>query len=471
LALPRNQIFMKATAPYRIAIVGAGPAGFYAAGHLLANTAVPVTVDLFDRLPTPFGLVRSGVAPDHHKIKSVTRIYEKTARREGFRFVGHVDVGTDIGTSDLAAHYHAVMITTGAQTDRRLGIPGEDLPGVHPATDFVAWYNGHPNYTGCAFDLTAEKAVVIGMGNVAVDVARILLRCCDELGTTDIADHALDALKQSHVKQVTLVGRRGPVQAAFTNPELKELLHLKDVHIAIDAEQLVLDAFSEAARVAADDRELEARLAMLREAAQREPAPGVDRVLTLQFFRSPTALLAGADGRVEAVRTDVTRLADGSEGRLRAVSTGETETLPAGIVLKSVGYKGIAVEGLPFDDRHGIIPNEGGRIHTENGDTLPGWYAAGWIKRGPTGVIGTNKADAQESAQNLLDDLSAGIHLDPPHHADALLGQLVHRTDLAGWHRIDAHETSQGEASGRPRVKVAELNDLLSLARGDRPAA
>lgn len=471
MALPRNQIFMKATAPYRIAIVGAGPAGFYAAGHLLANPSVPVAVDLFDRLPTPFGLVRSGVAPDHHKIKSVTRIYEKTARREGFRFVGHVDVGSDVSLAELAAHYHAVMITTGAQTDRRLGIPGEDLPGVHPATDFVAWYNGHPNYTEYAFDLAAERAVVIGMGNVAVDVARIMLRSCDELGTTDIADHALDALKHSRIKHVTLVGRRGPVQAAFTNPELKELLHLQDVHIDIDAAQLVLDAFSAAARSAADDRELEARLAMLQEAAAREQAPGVDRVLRLQFFRSPTALLAGADGRVRAMNTDVTHLESASDGRLRAVATGETETLEAGIVLKSVGYKGIAVEGLPFDDRGGVIPNAGGRIHSEAGEVLPGWYTAGWIKRGPTGVIGTNKADAQESAQHLLDDLSDGIHLAPSHHADALLGRLVQRTDLAGWHRIDAQETSRGEASGRPRVKVTNMDDLLSLARGHRPAA
>ena len=447
--------------PLRIAIVGAGPAGFYAAECLLRNDGV--SVDLYDRLPTPFGLVRSGVAPDHQKIKNVTRVFEKVADHPRFRFFGNVCFGEHLALDDFAAHYHQVLFTTGAQTDRSLGIPGEDLPGSHSATEFVAWYNGHPEFRDCTFDLSCERAVVVGVGNVAVDVARILCRTNAELAATDIADYALDALRASRVREVVLLGRRGPLQAAFTYPEVKELGEMEDADILARPDEVALDPLSEAALEAAQDRQATKQVALLQDYAERSPSGKRGRIV-LRFLVSPTEILG--DDRVEGVRIVRNELVDDGSDRLRPRPTGETEEIEAGLVFRSVGYRGVALAGVPFDERRGVVPNDGGRVTDADGTPVPGLYVAGWIKRGPSGVIGTNKPDAHETANAMLEDADRGLTFDPP-TPDADAAERLVRTRqpacfcYADWRRLDAHEIGLGEAAGRPRVKLTRIEDML----------
>src|SRR3954471_11492755 len=368
--------------PLRVAVVGSGPAGFYAVGALL-GADLPVEVDMIERLPTPWGLVRLGVAPDHPKIKSVSRAFEKIAAQPGFRFLGNVEVGRDVSHDELLEHYDAVVYAVGAQTDRQLGIPGEDLPGSWPATELVAWYNGHPDFQELEFDLSGERAVVIGNGNVAVDVARMLALTPEELATTDTTDAAIDAFNGSGIREIVMVGRRGPAQAAFTTPELAELGELAGADVIVDPAEL------EGAEPT--DTNSQRNLEVLREYAARTPS-GKPKRLVLRFFRSPTAIL-GTD-RVEAVELERNTLDDAQ----RAVPTGEKELVECGIVFRSVGYRGVELPGVPFDERSGTIPNERGRVS-------PGVYVTGWIKRGPSGVIGTNKKDATETVELLLTDL------------------------------------------------------------------
>jgi len=429
----------------RVAIVGSGPAGFYAAGALLAGDR-SVEVDMFERLPTPWGLVRLGVAPDHPKLKTVSRAFEKIAERPGFRFLGNVEVGRDVGHEDLVRLYDAVIYAVGAQTDRRLGIPGEDLRGSWPATEFVAWYNGHPDYQELDFDLDVERAVVIGVGNVAIDVARLLALTPDELGCTDTSDQAIAAICASSLKEIVVVGRRGPAQAAFTNPELIELGELAGADVVVDPADLE--------GAVATDTNSERNLDVLREYAAREPS-GKPKRLVLAFLRSPVAIL-GMD-RVESVEL-VRNVLDAEN---RAVATDERETLSCGLVFRSVGYRGVALPSVPFDEGSGTIANEGGRVE-------PGVYAAGWIKRGPTGVIGTNKKDAAETVELLLEDFAAGRL--PRSEAtaadvDALLDERgVRRVLYAGWQSIDELERAAGEKAGRPRVKLCTWDELLDAA-------
>ncbi|MDX1548768.1 MAG: FAD-dependent oxidoreductase [Rhodothermales bacterium] len=457
--------------PLRVAIVGAGPAGFYAAGHLFKQER-PVEVDLYDKLPTPHGLVRAGVAPDHQKIKSVTRVYDKIAAEDGFRFFGNVTYGKHLGLDDLRRHYHAVVFTTGAQVDRRLGIPGEDLGGSHSATDFVAWYNGHPDYRHLAFDLSAEHVVVVGVGNVAVDVARILCRTPEELAATDIADYALEALRASGVRTVTMLGRRGPAQAAFTNPEVKELGELEAADVYVPPDEATPDALSRAHLDAAPDRLVEKKLGILEDFATRAPS-GKPKRLVIRFLVSPTEILDDGRGRVGGVRVVRNALYETDDGRLRPRATDRFEDLPAGLVFRSIGYRGVPLEGLPFDARWGVVPNTQGRVvDPETQQPVPGLYVAGWIKRGATGVIGTNKADAVETIDALLEDVAAGRHLAPPEPAAAASAAAVRRAcpdyfSYADWQRIDALETEQGAAQGRPRVKYVCAEDMLAaLGRG-----
>src|SRR5207247_2598253 len=325
----------------RVAVVGSGPAGFYAAGALLAAD-VPVEVDLIERLPTPWGLVRLGVAPDHPKIKSVSRAFEKIAVRPGFRFLGNVEVGRDVQHDQLLEHYDAVVYAVGAQTDRRMNIPGEDLPGSWAATEFVAWYNGHPDFQELEFDLSGERAVVIGNGNVAVDVARMLALTPEELATTDTTQAAIDAFNGAGIREVVMVGRRGPAQAAFTTPELIELGELAGADVIVDP------ADHEGAEPT--DTNSERHLEVLRGFAAREPE-GKAKRLVLRFLRSPVAILG--EERVEAIELVHNRLEADEHGALRAVPTGEIETLPCGIVFRSVGYRGVALPGVPFDDGRG----------------------------------------------------------------------------------------------------------------------
>jgi ferredoxin--NADP+ reductase len=452
----------------RVAVVGSGPAGFYAAAHLLAADP-PAEVDLFERLPTPWGLVRLGVAPDHPNIKAVSRAFEKIAQTPGFRFFGNVDVGRDLSHEDLLGLYDAVVYSVGAQTDRRMGIPGEDLPGSWPATAFVAWYNGHPDFQDLTFDLSTERAVVIGNGNVAVDVARMLALTADELGCTDTADEAIAGICGAGVSEILMLGRRGPAQAAFTTPEVKELGELAGADVIVDPSEVELDAVSEASLE--HDTNARRNLEVLREYATRAPE-GKPRRLVLRFLTSPVAILG--EDRVEAIEVMRNELVAGPDGSLRAVATDEREIIPCGVVFRSVGYRGVPIPGVPFDESRGTLANDDGRVLDADGAPLRGVYCAGWIKRGPSGVIGTNKKDATETVEHLLEDARAG-RLQRPESAtaeavDALLAERGLRcVTYEGWQAIDAAERAAGEPSGRPRVKLCSWDALLAAAHGAAP--
>ena len=429
------------SAPLRVAVVGSGPAGFYAAGALFAADR-PVEVDMIERLPTPWGLVRLGVAPDHPKLKTVSRAFERIADNPGFRFLGNVEIGRDLMHDDLVRLYDAVIYAVGAQTDKRLGIPGEDLPGSWAATEFVAWYNGHPDYQDLQFDLNVERAVVIGNGNVALDVARMLALTPEELAPTDTTDPAIAAIGSSLLQEIVLLGRRGPAQAAFTPPELAELGELAGADVIVDAADL------EGAE--ATDTHSERNLEILRELATRVPA-GKQRRVVLRFFHSPVAILG--DQRVEGIEIVRNTL----DAEQRAVATDEHERIDCGLVFRSVGYRGVALPGVPFDERSGTIANEGGRV-------APGVYVAGWIKRGPTGVIGTNKKDATETVEHLLLDITDAKGVSAA-DVDALLDERgVRRVVYAGWLVIDEMEQAAGAPQGRPRVKLCTWDELLAAA-------
>jgi ferredoxin--NADP+ reductase len=456
------------TAPAsRVAIVGAGPSGFYAADQLLKEG---FAVDLYDALPTPYGLVRAGVAPDHPKIKSVTRVFDKTARHPDFRFFGGVELGSDVTREDLLERYHAVVYAVGTSLDNRLGIPGEDRPGSHPATEFVAWYNGHPDATDFAYDLSAKRAVVIGNGNVAIDVARMLVLDPDEVAPTDTADHAVSAFAAAQVEHVTLLGRRGPAQAAFTNPELRELGELARADVVVDPADVELDEHS-TAWLESDAADATARrnVEILRDYAQRERT-GKSHAIELKFLHSPVEVLGGEpDGPVTGLRVVRNRIEPTGDGRLSAVSTGEEEILECGLVLRSIGYRGRPLPGVPFDERRGLIRNDGGRVTDENGDVLAGEYVVGWIKRGPSGVIGTNKKDAADSVVKLVADAQAGklnepAAADPEATAAWLAGRVPGLVTWDGWSAIDTHEQQLGEPHGRPRVKLVTVAEMQAIA-------
>jgi len=460
--------------PLRVAVVGAGPAGFYAAEHLLKPEEVHVQVDMFDRLPTPFGLVRAGVAPDHPKIKSVIRMYEKTAAREGFRFFGGIEVGKHVTAAELAERYHAVIYAYGTGTDRELGIPGEDLPGSHSATEFVAWYNAHPDFADRTYDLSSERAVVIGNGNVAADVARMLALTRDELEGTDTADHAIDDLADSGVREIVVVGRRGPAQAAFTNPEVRELGELVDADIVIDPTQCELDTVSRE-WLDSDDADPTNRrnVEIFTDFSGRKPESKRKRVV-MKFLRSPVAI--EGDGRVERIVLAVNELQRDEGGAVRARDTGERETLECGLVLRSIGYRGVGLEGLPFDHGRATIANEGGRVvDPDSGEQVPGQYVVGWIKRGPSGVIGTNKKDAQETVANLYEDLEGDRIPAPSGDAAPIEALLAERApdhvEWADWELIDTAEQERGRQHGRPRVKFARIEEMLEAAAKGQPVA
>lgn len=455
--------------PLRVAIIGSGPAAFFTAEALLGREGLEVSVDMYERLPAPFGLVRFGVAPDHQKIKSVTRSFDKVARKPGFRFFGNVDVGRQVSLDDLRRHYHAVCFATGAQTDRRLGIPGEDLGRSHSATDFVAWYNGHPDYRGCRFDLSVKRVAVIGVGNVAVDVARILCRTPAELASTDIADYAEAELGRSGVREVYLLGRRGPVQAAFTTPEVRELGELAGADVAVPPDEATPDPLSQAELAAAADRALSKKIEILQEFSRR-PRTGKPRLLTLRFLVSPVELLNDGRGGVGGIRLVRNRLVEDGMGGLKAGATDRVEELPVDLVFRSVGYRGVEIAGLPFDERAGVVPNDGGRV-LRDGRPAAGLYVSGWIKRGPTGVIGTNKPDAAETAERIVADWEAGALPTPaapdPAAAEATVRARQPRAiTYPDWCRVDEVETTRGKAAGRPRVKLCSVEEMLEVLLG-----
>ena len=445
--------------PLRVLVVGSGPSGVFATDALIKQQGVPVQVDVLDRLPTPYGLVRYGVAPDHLKIKSVTAGFEKTLSDPRVRFLGNVAFGTDLTYEEAKGHYDALFYTFGASSDRRLGIPGEDLKGSMSATEFVAWYNGHPDAAAREMLLHATGVAVVGVGNVALDVSRILSKTVAELHESDIAPHALEALERSPVQDVWILGRRGAAQAKFTTKELREFgeLHVSDPIVM--REEIRVSETDEAAA----DSTVKKNLEVLRGFAERTPE-GKDRRLHLRFLVSPVEILDDGQGHVAGLKIERNRLDDAGN----AVGTGEFEVLPVQMVLRSVGYKGVQIPGVPFDKNRGVIPNESGRVTGRVGE-----YTAGWIKRGPSGVIGTNKADAAQSVQLLLADAQDGtlqpVTRQEAGNIDALLqGKAIDVVTLADWKALDAHELTTGQAQGRPRSKVTRKAQMLEVIRGGR---
>ena len=453
--------------PYFVAIVGAGPSGYYAAASLLkfadgsvAGGGPDIRVDMLEMLPTPWGLVRSGVAPDHPKIKSISKAFEKTSLDPRFRFFGNIAVGRHVQADELASRYDAVVYAVGAQSDRALNIPGEELPGSVAAVDFVGWYNAHPHFEEMAPDISSGRAVVVGVGNVALDVARILVTDPDVLANTDIADHALEMLHARGVEEVVIIGRRGPLQSTFTTLELRELGELEGVDVVVDPADLadITDEDAEAAgRLAA------ANMKVLRDYAAREHPPGQRRIV-FRFRTSPIEIRG--QERVESIVFGANELVTDDSGRVVARDTGEREELPAQLVVRAVGYRGVRIPGLPFDEGAGVIPHSEGRVVD-----APRTYVAGWIKRGPSGVIGTNKKDSQDTVDTLVADLAgASLREVSAEYADELVRWLLERQPALvtddHWQLIDAHERSAGEPHGRPRVKLASVAELLRLGHG-----
>jgi ferredoxin--NADP+ reductase len=454
----------------RVAIIGSGPSGFYAAERLLKEEDLQVSIDMFERLPTPFGLVRGGVAPDHAKIKSVTKVYEKIASDPRFAFYGHVTFGKDITRADLADHYHAVIYAVGAQSDRRMGIPGEDLPGSHAATEFVGWYNGHPDYRDLTFDLSQERVAVVGNGNVAMDVARILAKTPQELATTDIADYALEALRASRVREIFVLGRRGPAQAAFTNPEIKELGELGDAEVVVYPREAALDDLSRQAVAAVNERSTLRNIEILT-AYSQQPTQNKHRRIIMRFLVSPVEII-GTE-RVIALRLARNVLVKSADGSLRAQPTEDIEEIPVGLVFRSIGYKGVALPDVPFDERAGIIPNRDGHILGVDGVLERGQYVVGWIKRGPSGVIGTNKPDSIATVEQLLEDWynrAAMTPTQPQRSAvEALLAaRHVDYVTFAEWQMLDALEQRIGEEEGRPRHKLTRVDEMMEAVRSPK---
>lgn len=450
--------------PLRVAIIGAGPAGFYAAEHLYKQRDLVVEVDMYDRLPTPYGLVRNGVAPDHQKIKSVTKVFDRVAQSPGFRFFGYVELGSDVSVDDLRRFYHQIVYTTGAQTDRNLNIPGINLANSHAATEFVAWYNGHPDYRDCHFDLSQEHVAVVGIGNVAVDVCRILCRTTSELAKTDIADYALEALRNSNVKVVHMLGRRGPAQGAFTTPELKELGGMEDADVIVYPEEAKLDELSKASMADAD-RGTMRKVELIQDFAERE-LTGKSRRLYLRFLVSPVEL--SGDGRVESMKLVKNELYATEAGTLRPRPIDEFEEIPVGLVFRSIGYQGVRLPGVPFNESWGVILNEGGRVlDPETKLPLVGEYTAGWIKRGPSGVIGTNKPDAAETVDRMMEDLEQNLVLDPEEPTAEAVEELIRRRKpeyftFEDWVYLDELEVERGKKLGRPRLKFTRIEDMLA---------
>lgn len=462
--------------PLRIAIVGSGPAGLYAAGHLLSGPhgtyldgevvdlhTEQIEVDVYERLPTPWGLVRGGVAPDHAEKKLVSTVFDAIAARKGFRFFGNVELGRDVHHGELAAWYDGVIYAVGAADDNRMGIDGEELAGSHSAREFVSWYNGHPDQAEMRFDLSAERAVVVGNGNVALDIARVLTLPAEELRRTDIADHALKVLRHSNIREVVVLGRRGLNQAAFNNPELEGLGELEGVDIAVEGVDL--------GSATTTDDDVDVRMLTTIGRYLERPQRGTGKRIVLHFMASPIQI--NGSTRVESVTIARNELIAGADGSMRARSTADTATLPAGLVLRAVGYRGAPVAGLPFDQRTGTIPNEGGRVVGS-----PGVYVTGWIKRGPSGIIGTNKKCARDTVRALLEDHRTGnLRTADTLSSTQVTAELAHRqvtvvTD-GQWKAIDRHERRAGAYFGRPRVKLTSRAALLDRANsasaaGDR---
>ncbi|WP_448854872.1 FAD-dependent oxidoreductase [Corynebacterium frankenforstense] len=445
--------------PLRVAVVGAGPAGIYAS-DLLIKSGQEVSIDLYERMPTPFGLIRYGVAPDHPRIKGIVKSLHNVMEKPEIRFLGNIDVGVDVSVEELQRYYDAVVFSTGATGDRVLDIPGADLEGVHGAGEFVGFYDGNPNFSR-DWDLSAEQVAVIGVGNVGLDISRVLAKTADELHVTEIPDNVYDNLNASAAREVHIFGRRGPAQAKFTPLELKELDYSDTIEVTVDPEDIDYDEASEKARRESKSQDLVCQT--LEHYAIRDPK-GAPHTLQIHFFESPVEIL-GENGKVTGLKTERTEL-DGNGGVTR---TGKFTVWPVQAVYRAVGYRSDAVEGVPFDDKRAVIPNDGGHVVDEDGAAVPGLYTTGWIKRGPVGLIGNTKSDAKETTGMLLEDYNAGKLAEPestdPAEVLAFLeGKGLAVTTWEGWHRLDAAERALGEAEGRERKKIVEWDEMVAHA-------
>ena len=454
---------------WKIAVIGSGPAGFYAAGELFRQQSWSIKVDIFDRLPTPYGLVRGGVAPDHQKIKSVTKIYSRIAENENFRFFGNVEFGSDVHRSDLLELYDALIYAVGSPSDRSLGIPGEEFTGSHSATEFVAWYNGHPDFREHKFNLSAKDVFVIGMGNVALDVARILAKTPEELSKTDIADYALETLFESQIEDIWLVGRRGPLQAAFTPVEAREFLEMISADVMLEGGHLRLDMESQRILETDASKDTKKNIEILKQISEKNSTNKKKRVHFL-FLASPLEILG--NGCVEKIRMVRNELVKRDDGSLRPQANGDFMEENAGLIFRSIGYHGNPLADVPFDNNSGTIPNECGQIINEDQDKSlrTREYVAGWIKRGPTGVIGTNKQDAVETVHRMLETFLQE-KIEPRQQTDssgieALLKERnVDYVSFEDWKLLDEYETEAGQEQERPRVKVTSIEKMLEIIR------
>ncbi len=449
-----------------MAVVGTGPAGFYAAAALLANKGVEVTI--FDRLLTSYGLVRAGVAPDHPETKSVAEVFRSTTTRKALRVELGVHVGTDVTHEELLAHHHAGIYAVGAPRDRRMNIPGEDLPGSHSATEFVGWYNGHPDFADRVFDLSGDRAVVVGNGNVALDIARILLTDAERLEReTDIASHALDMLRHSNIREVVVAARRGRAQAAYTAPELLALIQNADIDVVVDSAGLAHDPVADLLERADTEPHVRVKVRLACELAAAGERTG--RRIVLMFLSSPAEVFGA--GVAERIRFERTHLDRAPDGTVRTAVTAETDDVAAGLIIRSIGYTGSPVAGLPFDEVAAVIPNTEGRVFDPDaGKIVPGAYVSGWAKRGPNGVIGTNRRCSAETAACLLEDYRAGLLRDPAGSADSLESLLAERVPdhlgITDWYRVDKAERDAGSAQGRPRQKLVREQQIRHATCG-----
>ncbi len=465
--------------PLRVAVVGSGPSGFYAVAALFKAEGIAVGVDLFDRLPTPFGLVRGGVAPDHQKIKNVIRVYNRTAQDERFRFFGNVELGRDLSVDDLRRHYDQIIYATGNESDRKMGIPGEDLGGVHSATEFVGWYNGHPDFQDRSFDLaSARRVAVVGNGNVAMDVTRVLARHPDELAGTDITARSLAALRKSSVEEIVLLGRRGPAQAAFSPQEIKEIGSLDGVALLVSERQMALDELSRTwleERAAPSARR---NVAYLTEVAGAAAKAG-DRRVDCRFLVSPIELLGDDEGHLDRVVIERNELYAADDGTPRPEGTGVTEVLEVDLLFKAVGYRGVPLPGVPFHERWGILPNDEGRLTDNDGNVVPGQYVVGWAKRGPTGLIGTNSPDSAATVARMLEDKDRLAAAPDPQKAPERIVELLEErgvdfVDFVDWGLLDQEEVRLGDAQNKVREKFTDVESMMAAIRrlrSSRPCA
>ena len=440
--------------PLRVAVVGSGPAGFYAAGALFKQKDYEVTVDLFERLPCPYGLVRYGVAPDHQKIKGVTRVFDKTASPPNFRLFANVHIGRDITADELREHYDQVVLTVGCETDRRMAIPGENGDGCYAATSFVAWYNGHPDYQNYSVNLEVPRAAIIGVGDVSMDITRMLVKGAEALATTDITEQALTTLRRSQIRDVYIVARRGWAQSAFAQKELSDIAALPHVQVHVDAEQVSRDLEAHPDLSSIAKRKLEYLVDLGKQAPRRDATHHVH----FRFLRSPKELTL-RDGKVDALDLEENTLVRSDDGWLSAQGTGNIESLAVGAVFRAVGYRGVPLPGLPFDQRRGLIPNDSGRVvDAETGERVPGVYASGWIKRGPSGVIGTNKTDSVETVSKMLEDVPtltvSSSANESPSIDELIKTRNIQVIDLPRWQTLDTIERERGSSKNKVREKL-----------------